>query len=289
MLCFKRISLATVACGWLAASAARSAPVIIVHDTFTAVNETSLSSHAPDTNLTGGTYVNGNSPFKIGGTANAGTVSPVSNVAVVGNDGSWAISLASAGPYTKPSYFTIFADLDLNGMVSDPGSPDAPTEAGIIRGITLGFFTDASTGTNLFNQRRAIAGVTYHDSGKLLLVVPDIANNQSTVIDAVSTDSLANPILTTGTHRLSYDVNTMTGDVSNVLWDGVLVNLNVPTTVFTDAATAYAGHYAASGLGNTWGTLDNFTVQTPEPSSLCLMLVGFAAFYAQARKRTRHC
>ncbi len=197
--------------------------------------------------------------------------------------------LASAGSYVKPTEFTISADLNLNGMVPDPSEVVSAGQTGIIRGITLGFFDNASTGTNLFNERRSPLGVTYNDAGHLMLVVPNLPLGASTILASVSTFGPGNtPIPTTGTHNLSYLVDTTTQSISNVTFDGVAVNFGVPVTQFTDAATAYAGSYAASGLGNTFGTLDNFTITAvPEPSTFILCGLGAVGLLVAGRRRRK--
>src|SRR4051794_6213620 len=84
----------------------------IVKDTFN-TKSGSIVGQTPDTaNVPGQTYQGGNNiaGFDTGR-------------AIVGSDGSFAISIQSNGGYTKPTLFTISADLDLNGMTGAPSEP----------------------------------------------------------------------------------------------------------------------------------------------------------------------
>ena len=120
---------------------------------------------------------------------------------------------------------------------------------------------------SLTTVRRAPYGVTYHDTGKLLLVVADpVDGGAVNVLAAASTYGLVyRSIPTTGTHHLSFSVDTSTGSISDVTFDGYAINFGVKTTQFTDANTNVAGQYAGSGTGNTFGQMNNFMITTTVP------------------------
>lgn len=255
-----------------AVGTAQTSAAIILLDTFTD-NGTPLLSHTPDTNLPGSAYQGGNYASNIGATA--------SNTASIGSDGAFAISLASSGGYTKPTLFTISADLNLQGQTGTAGVNDTvtPGQTGFLGGIALGFFNNS----DLLAQRRSPLGVVYNDTGRLLLVEPSGA--QAKVIAAVSTYNGSTPIPVSGTHNLSYDVNTTTGLISNVTFDGFAITFGAATAVpFNDANTYLAGTYSRAGnSAGTLGTLDNFTISAiPEPTTVALLAIGVACL---ARRR----
>jgi hypothetical protein len=251
-----------------------SASPFIVQDSYTATTGTSLSTHTPDVNLPGGSYINGNSPFVIGTIA--------ANTATVGNDGAWGISLASSGTYVKPTRLSISADLNLGNMTGTTEPTPVVGTTSFPRGIALSFFSNADT---ILNERRNPLGVVYNDKGNLLLVVPNYPGGFSQTLAVVSTYQPGNvPIPTSGTHNLYYEINTASGAISNVAFDGFAINFGVATTQFTDANTFYAGNYAGSGDGNNFGSLDNFTVNfLPEPASCGV--IAIAAMSLGLRRR----
>ena len=263
------ICLAVCAMGLLSVPAADATTVTLVQDTFN-TGPTTVNGRTPDAvDLPGSNWISSQS---ISG-----------NQLIVGGDGATVLSIASAGAYTKPTVLTISADLNLNGMTGAASlaaeGDTAGTNGTIIRGITLGFFDPATIPTGgFFGERRGPFGVTYNDLGYLLLVRGDAtaANLNGDVLAQVSTYGPSNtPIPLTGSHHLSYTVDTTTGSISGVTFDGFLIDFGVSTAgLFTDARTNYAGNYAASGAGNTFGFLDNFTITTPEPASLSLLAAG---------------
>ena len=248
----------------LLSPAVHASTVTLVQDTFNSPDGSPMAGRTPDTvDAPGSTWVLGNGINTISG-----------NAEVVGNDGAAAVSIASAGLYTKPTNFTISAQLNVQNMT--PGAGDQGSVGGVIfaRGITLGFFDPTGVQT-LTDVRRSPLGVLYNDSGYLELVAPDGGIVQ--VLAMVSTSDPSNdPIPTTGFHTLSYNVDTTTGNIAHVTFDGFPINFGAAESsgLFTDAATTYAGNYAGSGSGDTFGSLDNFTIITPEPASLGLLAAG---------------
>ncbi len=160
------------------------------------------------------------------------------------------------------------------------GDPLTVGASGITRGITLGFFN--STFATDSAQRREPDGITYSPSGKLLLVE---SFGGSVKVDA-ATDAI---FPTSGGHNLQYEVNTITGNISNVLFDGSPVTFtsgSLANGVFTDANTFNVGNYAAGGGNNVYGTLDNLLIQSvPEPGSLLLFGLGAFGLFLAARRR----
>src|SRR5262249_20243672 len=137
-------------------TASYSSAAVIIHDTYTDLANTALTSHSPDVNLTGNSYLTANGSWAIG------AIAP--NTASAGGDSAFGLGLASAGGYTKPTDFTISADLNLVNMVGSAGEDNTVGHSpGFVRGITLGFYaTVPSVGASNW---RGIAGVTYNDNG----------------------------------------------------------------------------------------------------------------------------
>ncbi len=257
---------------------------VIIQDTYTGFANNGIAAHTPDVNLPGHAYLQGNAETEYGLGTNGGTIDPVSaGVALSGSDGTFAISLASAGSYTKPTDFTISAALNLNGMTPGGNDIDTVGQQGYLGGILLGFFQSAATNASLLAERESGYGVLYGDKGDLLLIAP---GSPSQVLGKIS------GVPTTGTHNLSYEVNTTTGNVSNVLFDGSPVSFGVSTNLFTDANTFMAGAYGRdAGPGNVFGFLDNLTITSvtpvPEPGTISLFALSAAALVAVARKCRR--
>jgi hypothetical protein len=84
-------------------------------------------------------------------------------------------------------------------------------------------------------------------------------------------------------YQLSYDANTDTGEISNILFDGNAVALT--GAPFTDANTTYAV-FMANGGQNARGNGDDFAVSTvPEPAAMALL--GLSGGLLTVRRRTR--
>jgi hypothetical protein len=253
-----------------------SQAVTIISDTFTGgTNGDSLSAHTPDTNLPGGSWLNPSiNPAVPEFTLASGTAS--------GNpQRSSAISILSNGGYVKPTQFTISADLSPNNMsVSDPASGG--------RGIALGFFS--ATGTNSFSQN-LFTGLVLDANGRLGLVQDP---NSSGFFGAGSTlgttVAYAGGVFSaTSFYTLSYTVDTTTGTISGISLSGSTADYSslAANTLFTNAATSYAGFYESATTFAQAG-VDNFQVSTiPEPSTWALLaLAGFVCLtFSRSRNK----
>jgi len=242
------------------------ASVVIVSDSFTGgADGASIVGRTPDVaNLPGNTWV------KMGGrdvtalftTTSAGFGDPTPGVA--GNHQNNAgILIASAGSYVKPPILTISADIA-------PRSTVGPAADG--RGIGLGFFTQTG---GQFSQNY-FTGLVLDASGNLNLV----SDPNGTGFFA-SGATLGTPIAFDGTwdanqlRRLSFEVNTTTGAISNISLAGSSATYAFTTTLFTNAATTYAGAYTSSDSLSTFAAMDNFSVVgIPEPGAALLGSLG---------------
>ena len=191
-----------------------------------------------------------------------------------------ALSLASYGSYTKPTTLQISADIS-------PG--DTITDGTGLRGIGLGFFSQLN-GNQWSNN--SFTGLLLDPSGNLNLV-------QCTNTSGFYATYLGAAVAYGGTfspnsfYLLSYDVNTATGQISNIALQGSTANYSAfeSPTLFTDPATSYAGLFTSSaGYGSPVPGFDNFQVSTgtvPEPSALALLGSGLIALLGYAwRKRS---
>ena len=225
---------------------------LIIQDTFTASNATPPNGRTPSpTDLPGGNWVTG-------GTAIG------NNALAIGGDGSVAISIASAGTYTKPGVFVISADLNL-ATTAGLHPSNSYGDGHSVYGINLGFFPVAGGNT----ARGIVYTVSTNDlsQGELLLV-----NNGNTIVQDLGFTGFG----TNGTYNLSYRVNTANGSLSDVMFNGNPIAVG-NTTLFTDAATMLAGAYQRpDGANATSAALDNFTIDSvvPEPSTILLLGLG---------------
>lgn len=278
------LSLAAVVAGFIVTGTASASTLTIVSDTFTDTNGTSLSSHAPDVNLPGASYV----------VANGATVQ--GNTSQTVPDGAFGVSLASAGSYTKPTQFHVSATLNLNGETGASANDDpiTPGTYGILGGTALGFY---KTGTIAAGTNRGILGVDYNDiddgSGntQLLLVEPNSQNNGQGAYVLASTASIYS---VTGDHVLAYDIDTTAGTISNITFDGVAAVFSVPisqTTVggtdslYDDTNTFAVGSYSRGSVSGGPGIVDNLLVTTEVPEPTSLSLLGLSAATLIRRRR----
>ena len=204
----------------------------------------------------------------------------------LGNGGqiSDAISISSAGSFTKPTAFVISADIQVL-----PGTTGAAAGG---RGVGLGFFSTHAADSGTFSQN-FFTGLVLDSSGNLNLIQDP---NASDFFGAGS--FLGTPVAYSGAtfnpsqfYHLSYQVNTATGGISNISLQGSAADYSSfdSTALFTDSATANAGIYDSSTTGgavNT-GNVDNFKVAAavPEPATLGLTAIGGVALLLVSRKR----
>ncbi len=269
-----RCMLAVVAVVTLVSSQAAAA--FIVFDGFDgAGNGVTISGRTPsDANLPGDTWVRATNQDPFRSTHTAGYGNPLPGTFGTPQAAS-AISIASAGGYTKPTKLQISADIA-------PRNLDGPASDG--RGIALGFYSTVGT-SQVFSQNH-FTGLVLDSAGYLNLV-----HDPNPTGFFGSGSVLGTPIAFDGTwdadllRRLSYEVDTTTGAINNISLEGSSATYSFTTALFTDANTAYAGMYTSSSSGGTrHGALDNFQV-VPEPGAWLLALIALACGLLVRRRK----
>lgn len=232
---------------------------VIVSDTFTAANGTGINGRTPaPVDLPNATWVEANGSWEN---------DIQNNLATLGADEGDAISIGTvASAYAVTSY-TISDSFNL-------GTDSMGTYP--LRGTWLGFFGSGTSQENTFT------GLIVNPNGNMWLI-----NNSNTVGSAVAISGFNAAV----THTLSYSVNTTTGTASDILLDGNLISLSVPSGTFTQADTAYAGFHNMSNSGSSIGTVGNFvlsspSVPVPEPAALGLFAVGGLGLLMLKRRKT---
>ena len=175
-----------------------------------------------------------------------------------------AVSLASVGTYTKPTRFRIEAAFS-EGTVGN-GSPPSPG-----RGVYLGFWSSLpSTGDSYPNMRGVFVNP---DTGNLVLW----NGASSFTANAVQTNTYNGTwIGGTQPHKMSYEINTTTGNITNFVLDGTAYTWN-PTTIFSSANTAYAGFGVSAAGGNQAGQIDWWELMGSVPPATPLGLAATVA------------
>jgi hypothetical protein len=203
-----------------------SAP--LVTDTFTAANGTQLVGRAPaDANVPGDVYAR---------TGAAGWSTLVQgNAAELNADVGVSVSIASTASYTKPLTLTISGSLN----------PQAITGTQGFRGVGLGYYP-APGGGNGFT---GFTGLALNPNGNLTLMENGTPGASVAYVGTWTANQM---------HLLSYNVDTRSGAISNVVLDGQ--SKSYTTTAFNTAATTRAGFYASAAVGGVKGLVDNFAV-----------------------------
>jgi hypothetical protein len=153
--------------------------------------------------------------------------------------------------YTKPTKFRISADIS-------PQSVDGLATNG--RGAALGFYSATNSGYSSNN----FTGLVLDKLGNLNLV-HDVASgffDQPGYYLGAAVPYTGGTFDSTKVYHLSYDVDTVTGAISNISLSGSTANYSSfnATTLFTNSATRYAGMYISSSTINANSTFDNFEV-----------------------------
>lgn len=276
-----RVLAAAILVSTVAAVSSAPAFVTIISDTFTGGGDgVLLTGRAPETNLPGGTWVGGGSNHSLMRTTTTAGFGNPGPAAFGNHQNNAAVSIASSGTYLKPTLIRISADLqifDLAGPAADG------------RGIGLGFY---STTGGQFSQNR-FTGLVLDINGNLNLVQDPNATgfyNAGSFRDT--------PVAFVGTwdpqapRTLTYDIDTTTGQILNISLEGSSADYSSfhGTTLFTDAATAFAGVHTSSSIGSTganprFGAFDNFSViAVPEPSAATLLCLGLLTALGRRRR-----
>jgi len=243
----------TVLCSLMVAGMSAFAvagPMEIVNDTLSdskavgARDGLPIADRTPDkANLPGGKWIVKGTRAAIragGGEVDPDHFFPESTGILHDSQGTLAIPISSQGSYSKPRKLTISAD-----FVACMGGKPA-----------LGFYSALPDMDNKEPMEKNFSGLIATifgvgpDNGTL-----DLYENGKKTVTVKYTENFDQ----TEMHRLSYDVDTTTGAISNVKFTGSTSDYSAfKTTAFTDAATAYAA--IGMGPGPSGRTLDNVSV-----------------------------
>jgi hypothetical protein len=188
------------------------------------------------------------------------------------------ISIADAVGYTKPQSFSVQADLKTGNLSGAAG--------GNARGVGLGFY-DFSTDPGNVEVAIDFVGLVLAPDGSLYFY----ENQGGGQSFSASPVAFGGTFDTNAFYTLSYEVDTSTGDISDISLEGSTADYSSLATdaagQFTDSATVMAAFTGSSAAGGTYGYVDNFTVTVPEPSTLILTALGLLGLLAWGRRRRR--
>jgi hypothetical protein len=266
-------TILTLAAGVLAfAPQARAA--LIISDAFSGTNGAALAGRTPDAaDLPARTYATASVSTVIGvqPRIDTGAGNPA-NSADTGFNAATFIDISSAGGYTKPSQLSLSMSLQMNTIGNDGSA---------VRGIGLGFFSPAPV-DGLAESSTNFTGLTVRPDGSLHFVVNGVQQAASVAAFGGYT--------TASFYNLAYSVDTVTGSITSVVFNGnddtAAFSGAVSAGKFTVAGTNLAGFYGSSANSvNDFGRVDNFAVSTvPEPGTA---LFGMACIGAAAWRRRR--
>ena len=175
------------------------------------------------------------------------------NIADLSNENTaLGLSLSSAGGYTKPTKFTVSANL-------------RTTVVSTLGGSGLGTWSAMPARTN---GALSITGFTG------ILMKPTAGNGTLQLVENGALVGSAYNVgfaLTTAFYGLTYTVDTSSGAISDVVFNGSSISA-FSSTAFTDSATSFVG-VMSGNAGRT--SLNSFSVTAvPEPSTWALLLGG---------------
>ena len=168
------------------------------------------------------------------------------NRAGLGADTHVSLDISSSGDFVQPERIQVSALMNM-GTTSGPGVPSTIEPQ---RGIGLGFYEGIlSVATN-----SDFRGLLLGTDGRLILARAGANGSPRAGFLA----EIATGIDTTIDHTLSFEINTITGDISNIILDGQ-AQPDVETDIFNTNVNR-VGFFASSEAGGTRATFDNFTV-----------------------------
>ncbi len=236
------IELVTI--GFCVAATPLSGQAIIYFDSFTADDGTLLLGKEPETNngVSGAIFHESNNFWS--GSSDVGIFN---NRAQLGADNQLNLPIATDGTFVPPEVIGVSVILNL-GTTAGPPDPDAVTNPQ--RGIGLGFFA----GTGMVATPDNFRGLMITTNGRLIFVQHGFEGSPR----AGLIEELSNGIDTSVDHSISYEINTTTGDIENILLDGI-AQPDVETTLF-NADVNHVGIMVSSQSGGTLASYDDFTV-----------------------------
>ena len=180
-------------------------------------------------------------------------------------DGGYTLSLASNGGYTYPTLLRVSADLTVNGLSgtanNDPAQP---------RGLTIGLSTAQVNANDLYKY---VVGLDLRENGSL-----NLFDQGATIASVAWTGGTA--FDRTQSYHLSYDVDTSSGQISNISLAGSTANyatLQVARPHLVGAQYAAVDFNSNAGGSTHYGYLDNFKMEevtTEVSTSLTLEASG---------------
>jgi len=285
---------------------AGESPGAVVADTFTAADNTTLEGRTPSPDdLPGGTW-----SIRTPWLGSARQFEVQSNTVVV-SSGNAFIDVGDAGAYVKPSGLTISADVRIGNIDGNP------TSDGRVRGVAVGFFATAPPTGNVEPDQK-FQGVYLSYRGSIYLRTWDDVGPWTTQYGVTRISPVSGTEPTWGTtaywssynsdasgtpsdtnfgafdkdaaYTISYDVNTVSGDISDVTITnslGASLYYDPATTTFTDSNTDLAA-FASSSMSTDefhLGRLDDFVLMVPEPGTLALLGLGGLATITRRQRR----
>lgn len=224
-------------------STSASAQTVIYSDSFTNADDTTILGLFPETNngVVGATYHESNNFW----TQNS-PVGIFNNLAQLGADNQASLPIASDGDFVQPEKIGVSVVLNLGTTAPAPGPDDVPVK----RGVGVGFYTATGGVATPVGFR----GLMITTEGTLILA-QEVENASPRAGEIVE---ITNGIDTSVDHTVAFEIDTTTGDISNILLDGAL-QADVETTIF-DSNINHVGFMVSSQSGGTLATYDDFLV-----------------------------
>ena len=247
---------------------------MVIFDTFTGSDNTSLIGRMPSpTDLPGASYAgNGNASLVGGPTGGTPYEADIQgNAARLGSDVGVALNLGTSTANVFEIAFTFNIAGNTQTQANDPH-----------RGAGLGFYSSVTVaGGGSSHGFNNFTGLVVDTTGSVRLIIGGANSGTFTTVAGF------NPSIT---HTLSYQVNTTSGvgTISNILLDATSVSLTAPVDTFTIARTTYAGFYNSSGNATDLANFPDFYLATvPEPTlpaALFLLLPALTVIPVRRRQ-----